>query len=195
MLNIPIGRCGSFLNTRMSYLKFKVTNTGTDASHTIAVDYNIASMFSRLELYHGSILLKQIHEYGLLVNLWHDMTGSLAAYGTKSNLLEGLGVFSSLWSREAIPGEAASTTNFPSRVLCIPLLSGIVGVLQSKYLPTGDMIAGDLRLELTLAEANTGVVVIGAVPKYTVSEVELMLEYTDLASDAARMVSQSNSGG
>jgi hypothetical protein len=41
------------------------------------------------------------------------------------------------------------------------------------------MIAGYLRLELTLAEANTG-----AVPKYTFSEAEMMLEYTDMASDA-----------
>jgi hypothetical protein len=39
------------------------------------------------------------------------------------------------------------------------------------------------------------VVAVGAVPKYTVSEVELILEYTDPASDAARMVSHSNSGG
>jgi hypothetical protein len=31
--------------------------------------------------------------------------------------------------------------------------------------------------------------------KYTVSEVELMLEYTNLASHAAHVVSQSNSGG
>ncbi len=57
------------------------------------------------------------------------------------------------------------------------------------------MTTGDLRLELTLAEANTGVMAAGAVPKYTVSEVELMMEYIDIASDAARMVSHSNSGG
>jgi hypothetical protein len=57
------------------------------------------------------------------------------------------------------------------------------------------MMAGDLRLELTHAEAKTGVVAVGAVPKYTVSEVKLMLEYTDLASDASRMVNHSNSGG
>ena len=61
MLNIPTGRRGSFLNTRMSYLKFKVTNTGTDVAHTIASDHNIASIFSRFELYHGSNLLEQIH--------------------------------------------------------------------------------------------------------------------------------------
>ena len=58
MLNIPTGRRGSYLNTRMSYLKFRVTNTGTAAAHTIATDFNIASIFSRFELYHGSNLLK-----------------------------------------------------------------------------------------------------------------------------------------
>jgi len=61
------GGGGGFLNTRLSYLKFKVQNTGTDAGHTITADFNIASIFSRLELYHGSNLLDHNHEYGLLV--------------------------------------------------------------------------------------------------------------------------------
>ena len=93
------------------------------------------------------------------------MTGTNAAHGTTSNLLEGQNVAGSLRTGEAIAGANAS------RVLCIHLLSGIVGVLQSKYLPTGDMITGDLRVELTLAEAKTGVVAVGDVPKYTVSDV------------------------
>ena len=46
MINISTGRRGSFFNTRMSYLNFKVTNTDTDAAHTIAVDYNIASFLA-----------------------------------------------------------------------------------------------------------------------------------------------------
>jgi hypothetical protein len=78
-------------------------------------------------------------------------------------------------------------------MICIPLLSGIVGVLHSKSLPIGDIVAGDLRLELTLAEAEIGVVDAGAVPKNTVSELEVMLEYTDPASDAARTTIQSSS--
>jgi hypothetical protein len=45
MLNIPTGRYGSVLNTRISYLKFKVTSTGADAGHAIAADFNIASKF------------------------------------------------------------------------------------------------------------------------------------------------------
>ena len=79
--------------------------------------------------------------------------------------------------------------------MCIPLLAGIVGVFQSKYLPTGDMTVGDLRLELTLANATDGVVVAGVVLLYNISDVEMMLEYTDLASHAARMFSQSKSYG
>ena len=130
MINIPTGRHGSFLNTRMNYLKFRVQITGTDAGHTIAADFNIASIFSQLEVYHGSNPLEQIHEYGFLVNLWHYMTGSAAAHGTTLNLLEGQHGTTTR-TGEGIAGAHAN------RVFCVPLLSGIVGVLQSKYLPTG----------------------------------------------------------
>ncbi len=125
MLNIPTGRRDSFLNTCMSYMKFKVTNDGTDAAHTIAADYNIASIFYRLELYHGSNLVEQIHKYGTLVTLWHDMTDpSLLTARSTSKLMEGQSVSSSLRTMETIAGIGGS------RVFSISLLSGIVGVLQ-----------------------------------------------------------------
>ncbi len=89
MINIPTWRRGSFLNTRMSYLKFRVAHLGTDPGHTIAADFNIASIISNLELYHGSNLLEQIHEYDLLVNLWHDISANSVAFGSTGNLLEG----------------------------------------------------------------------------------------------------------
>ena len=127
-------------------------------------------------------------ECGLLVNLWHDLCGSLASFVTTGNLLEGQGTDATPREGEAIPGAK------DNRICCIPFLSGIVGVLQSKYLPTGDMTAGDLRLELTLANAADGVFA-AADRTYEIKVVDMMLDYTDLASDAARMVSQSNSGG
>ncbi len=55
-LNIPTIPPGSFLNTRMSYLKFRLDNTTTSTT-PLAPDFNIASIFSRLELYHGCNLL------------------------------------------------------------------------------------------------------------------------------------------
>ena len=81
MLNVPCGRKGQFLNQKMSYLKFKVTNTSvitaaemTEGKQaTITPDYSISSLISRLEIYHGSNLLEQIHEYGLLHTIWLDL--------------------------------------------------------------------------------------------------------------------------
>ena len=58
------------------------------------------------------------------------MTGSNAAHGTASILLEEEHGTTAR-TGEAIPGEAVGANNIPSRVFCIPLLSGIVGVLQS----------------------------------------------------------------
>ncbi len=57
------------------------------------------------------------------------------------------------------------------------------------------MTAGDLRLEMTLAPSAYGVVGVTASSNCTLFDVEMMLECMDLASDASRMVSQSNSGG
>jgi hypothetical protein len=88
MLNIPRGWRESFLNTRMSYLKFQLNNTKTDTAPLVP-DINIASICSQLECYHGENLLDQIMEYGLLVILWHDMCGSIDAFTTTGNLLEG----------------------------------------------------------------------------------------------------------
>jgi hypothetical protein len=50
------------------------------------------------------------------------------------------------------------------------------------------MTVGDLRLELKLVNAMDGVVAVGVVPNYTILDVEMMLEYTDHAFDAVRMV-------
>jgi hypothetical protein len=46
----------------------------------------------RLNIYHGSNLLEQIHEYGLLHTLWTDMTGYSKAHITTGNVLEGMGI-------------------------------------------------------------------------------------------------------
>ena len=73
MLNIPCGRKGQFLNQRMSYRKLKLnklcqfTNAEAVANPVVAIapictDYSGSILFARLELYHGSNLLEQIHE-------------------------------------------------------------------------------------------------------------------------------------
>ena len=179
MLNVPCGRKGHFFYQRMSYLKCKVTNTSVRKTEeaaaskqaTIAPDYSVSSLIARLEIYHGSNLLEQINEYGLLHTLWTDMTGCMDARIITGNVIKGM----STTIRE---GERLTVGS--SKYYAIPLLSGIVGCVQSKYLSTGDMSAGDLRVEITLVNNNDGVTTsltntLAGAKTWIVSDVELML--------------------
>ena len=56
MLSIPIGRRESLLNTRMSYLKFKLNNT-TVGTAPLTPDFNITSIFRRPECCHDVSLV------------------------------------------------------------------------------------------------------------------------------------------
>ena len=186
MLNIPTGRQGQFLNQRQSYLSFKLNNLETEAGKTLTLDYGAASLFSSLRVYHGSNLLESIEEYNVLYTLWQDMVGSAEAMKHTGNLLEGMNDST----------ERTGTTLNPlgSDVLVMPILSAIVGVIQSKFLPVGAMSAGDIRVELTLANAADGVVA-AAARQWSVSDVNMQLEYVELNSEAARMIAQQNAGG
>jgi hypothetical protein len=116
------------------------------------------------------------------------MTGCGDANLTTGNVLEGMG--SSVRVGEAL-------TVGTSRVYAIPILSGIIGCMQSKYLPTGDMSAGDLRVEITLANNNDGITTSltdSTAGAWKMSDAELMLEYVELNSSSAQMISSQNAG-
>ena len=69
--------------------------------------------------------------------MWMDMTGCADARLSIGNVIEGMETTTRV-------GEALLVG--ASRYYTIPILSGIIGCMQSKYLPTGDMAAGDLRV-------------------------------------------------
>ena len=180
LINIPTGRRGHYLNTRMSYLKFKVTNNNT--TDAFKLDYSASSFIQSLSLYHGANLLENIQEYNALYHVLLDMQGSDESIQRAGSILQG-----SDTKRAGATVSAAGSQTF-----CIPILSGIIGPLQSKYLPTGAMLGGDLRLELVLANANTAVVQGAGAVNWTVSDVELQLEYVEVNSEVDRMIQQAN---
>lgn len=82
MFNIPCGKRGQYLNTRMSYLKFdievKVDLSKNVSGYTpvLCLDGGASSLIQHLELYHGTNLLEQIREYNAMYQLVADMTNS-----------------------------------------------------------------------------------------------------------------------
>ena len=188
MINIPTGRKGQFLNTKMSYLQFRIANMTATAAKTTKFDFSASSIISSIEVYHGSNLLESIREYNVLHTMWEDMIGSVEALKHSGTILAGV---SSSNERE---GQAIAPS--ASDYVAIPLLSGVVGVLMDKYLPTGDMSGGDIRLEITLASAADGMIATDAAAvDWQVHDVNLQLQYVELNSEAARMISAQNAGG
>lgn len=99
MFNIPCGKRGQYLNTRMSYLKFdldvtyKVNNLdGKLANGTVpvlALDGSASSLIQHLELYHGTNLLEQIREYNAINQLVNDMTTDTTSKNHHSSIADG----------------------------------------------------------------------------------------------------------
>lgn len=197
LINIPCGRRGHYLNTRMSYLRFRITNTspqvvsptgGTGVSASFNLDYTGSSFIQSLSLFHGSNLLEQIHEYNALYHFMLDMQGSEESVCRAATILEGADEGQCRRGKDLTGGQSVYVT--------VPVMSGIVGPLQGKYLPTGAMTGGDLRLELTLAPTARAVKfgqgTAAQTGTWAIDDVELALEYVEVSSEVDRMIQQAN---
>jgi hypothetical protein len=186
LLNIPCGRQGHYLNTRMSYLRFKVVNTSIGGD--LQPDYTAASFIQSMSLYHGSNLLEQIHEYNALYHMMYDLQADTETQTRAGNILHGSSNDTSRTGTKIEKGGSFSA------YYCIPIPSGIIGPLQSKYLPTGIMTGGDLRLELTLADLRSAGVVSSSpnAASWEITDVALELEFVEVSSEVDRMIQQAN---
>lgn len=182
--SIPCGNKGEFLNTKQSYLKFKLKNE--DATDTLNLDYTASAVIRLLECVYGSSVLEYVDQYGLLRNILNDAQSTATNENYGSTVLEGLDTADLRTSADITAG---TTVTF-----CIPLLSGVVGTLQHKYLPVGDMSRDRLRLNLTLADVNDAQASTAACA-WKVIEPELVTEVIKLNSEVAMAISQANAGG
>jgi hypothetical protein len=194
MINIACGRRGQYLSCKQSFLKFQLNNLSSTVGDKIAVDYSASSLIQRIDVYHASTLLESISEYGALYTLMQDMQGYLEAQRYAGNILEGIDGATARVGADIPGGSARSPAT--SLTFCIPLLLGTLGCLQSKYLPLGAMSAGDLRLEVTWANANDGVHGTNANShNWNISNIEYVAEIVEINSEAQGMIEQANSAG
>ena len=101
MFNIPCGKRGQYLNTRMSYLTFDFEvelkkpdapgGTNTSTTPLVYLEGGAHGFIQHLELYHGTNLLEQIREYGNLYQLHLDKTEVMDAVAYSRSVTEGTG--------------------------------------------------------------------------------------------------------
>ena len=171
---IPTSRPNHFLNGRLTMLKLTLNNPD---ANTLAVDYTADSLIQSLSLHHGSNQVENIREYGCLATVFKDLQGA----PNKDRILAGQHASTARTGLDVAASGGSLT-------VCIPIMSGLVGLWAPKYLPTFAMTGGDLRLDLELATNANAVVHNTAESTWTVSNVELILEYGELTPSATASI-------
>jgi hypothetical protein len=183
--HIPCGRRGQYLMPEQTYLKFDVVNADTQAFY---LDHSGHSLISRVQVFHGSNLLEDISDYNALMAIIYDATVSENTRKNTPSISQGCTYINRC---------GAIVTGNNSRTLCLPLMSGILGTLARKALPTGAMV-GDLRVVLTLCKKFEGIVyqtgdtTTGC--DWSVQRPELITQMVQLDPEVDQMVRQATSG-
>ena len=146
---VPGGRRNTFLDGTQNYLKLTIKNA--DTANTLTFDHHGSCVINRIDIFHGSALLETIQAYNVLMNYLYDFNLNLATSYGMSNMLgchPDIGTDYRKGVVKAYTATAASTIT-----LCIPILSGSIGLSLDKLLPIGQL-SDDIRIKITL-ESNT----------------------------------------
>ena len=218
IFNIP---CNS--NTVMSpmdtFLKFNFvwTNGSTNTQTFVRLaKAGIHSCIQRLRLFHGSVLLEDLDNYGNLVSQLVTHQRSSDSVRFKGSVVEGfeqtIPLFdasgnSGVYAMDGIRGARlhnadyasaalATSASTTSRTFAVPLIS-ILGTLTDKYIPLFKMTQAPLRLEIQLVPNALIPVIVpsaAAASTFTVSNVELVCTFVELGDASLQLIEQSIGG-
>jgi len=175
---VPGGRRNTYLDCQQSYIKYTCINN--DTTNVINFDGNGASVINRLDVFHGSNLLESIQSYNNLYTYILD-------YQTNVSQRVGLSTAYGFNSDGLREGAQLAATN-GAQTIAMPILSGVVGMGNSKFLPLG-LLCDDIRLEFTLEQIALGMCYAGGgTSAWTVTGFELELCIVELSDEGEQMV-------
>ena len=143
ILSIPCGRRGTFLDNQQSYIKYTIQNNEILAGKTAFIDNNGACVINRLDVFHASNMLESIQQYNVLYSYLLDtQINTSQSYGLSS-------MFGTAtdFNRKGYPLGLSTGAN--KITVCMPILSGVIGLGLDKNLPVGSL-NDDIRVEITL---------------------------------------------
>jgi len=134
-------RYGSYLIPSETALKFEIKNA--DSTNSVYLDGQADCIFQKISVYHGSAQLEECNSIGHLNSvlrraLWDENMKSCVG--------------------SILTGNDNHISAGKTETFIVPLNSGVLGSAggAEKYLPIGAMNGGDLRIEIQLADFNTG---------------------------------------
>jgi hypothetical protein len=220
IFNIPT-RNNLVLVPTESYLKFTVNQiTASAAATTFRLDScGIHGIIQRIRVWHGSNLLQDIDNYGLLAKMLMDIQVSTDASYGKNNILVGtrndmvcnIGAAGPTPVLQINSGEFLrnGTTPVSNAILAsaettqpynfaINLVSLVGSLCSQQYLPLFAMTSAPLRVEITLVDSFVKFLnVIPASPASTtnvLSNVEYVANFIELGDSAINIINSSLQG-
>lgn len=183
IVSIPCGRKNSYLDCSQSYMKMTVKNNDGTAANQIFFDSGGASPINRLDCFHGGNLLESISGYNILYNYVTDFCLTVAdrlglstMYGFDGN------------STSSINRKGQKIGGGSSHTVCMPLLSGVVGLGSDKNCPIG-ALSDDLRLEFVVENQAQGMCALNSgTSAWSITNFELELCIIELSDEGQAIV-------
>ena len=166
IFSINAGRNNTYLDPTGSYIKFTVKNNDVSG---VYFDNNAYSVINQINIFHSGNQLENMQEVGMMAAYIFDSqlnpaqrVGLSSSFGMSSDILN--------------PRQGQYIAPGASATVCVPFLSGSVGVLSDKLIPT-NRFRDDVRCELQLSTKETGLVYLNPTPASAVAWSITSFEY------------------
>lgn len=175
--DIPV-KAHSFLDQSQTYIAMNVS-----ASAACDLDNSVYSCFKSLAIYHNSILLERIDNYGVLAGILLDYTTSVDAHLTSLQMLG---------CNDARTGFTFGTNSNTTVTLAFPLLSSLFSHCN-KYIPIG-ALNNSLQIQLVVNDDKGIFFHASNSPTVTIRNPELHATYVELSQEAYSAIQRQNGG-
>lgn len=210
--NIPT-RSNLFMASTENYMRFDfaLTNTSGNAASARWDSCGAHGLIQRIRVFHGSNLLEDIDNYGLLAKMLYDtQVHTDATYG-KFNILAGTRndlyvdlsatATTALYSNavqansgEIIASGLANNATSTSRTYCLNLISIVGSLCSDKYFPLFACTSAPLRVEVWLVDSVNKCMNVNGSGTIALNNVEMVTNTIEVSDDAMGIIMNSLGG-
>lgn len=201
--NIPT-RSNLFMASTENYMRFDFTLTNGDTSGNAARwdSCGAHGLIQRIRVFHGSNLLEDIDNYGLLAKMLYDIQVHTDATYGKFNILAGTRndlYVSSSQALQVNSGESIATDLNPgvssaSRTYCLNLISIVGSLCSDKYFPLFACTSAPLRVEVWLVDSINKCMNVSSSATIALNNVEFVSNTIEVSDDAMAIITNSLGG-
>ena len=224
IINIPTRNNLVFVPCE-SYLKFNLNVTSNANNNSFRLDSNgVHGVIQRIRVFHGSNLISDIDNYGLLAKILFDLqVPTDSAYG-KQNILVGTRndltlKFPVIVNADVVPANAGATpiTNFTlpvlqtnsgarlnnalvanngvvSQTFCLNLISLAGTLCKDKYFPLFACTSAPLRVEIQLVSSCQQAMNTTDAATFSINNCEYIAQMIELSDNAMNIIRESQNG-